>query len=114
MAHESSSRETKPGPDAIWAPWRLPYLESIDDDKPASPPDNKPGSQPSTGCFLANYWASPEDDERNHVIVRTDAGMILLNAYPYANGHLLVALGDGRPRLLDYEPAQRAVLWELV
>ena len=40
--------------------------------------------------------------------------MILLNGFPYANGHLLVALGDGRPRLLDYEPEQRAELWRLV
>ena len=38
-------------------------------------------------------------------------GLILLNRYPYANGHLLVALGDARPRLLDYEPTQRAALW---
>jgi ATP adenylyltransferase len=40
--------------------------------------------------------------------------MILLNKFPYANGHLLVALGDPRPTLLDYEPAQRAHLWALV
>ncbi|HVZ93890.1 MAG TPA: HIT domain-containing protein, partial [Phycisphaerales bacterium] len=41
-------------------------------------------------------------------------GMILLNKYPYANGHLLVCLGDGRPRLMDYEEGQRAELWSLV
>ncbi|NBV63399.1 MAG: HIT domain-containing protein [Planctomycetes bacterium] len=28
--------------------------------------------------------------------------------------HLLVALGDARPRLLDYTPAQRAAFWKLV
>jgi len=39
--------------------------------------------------------------------------MILLNRFPYANGHLLVALGQGRPRLLDYEPEQRRDLWML-
>lgn len=41
-------------------------------------------------------------------------GLILLNRYPYANGHLLVCLGEGRPRLLDYDEAQRAELWSLV
>lgn len=40
--------------------------------------------------------------------------MILLNAYPYSNGHLLVALGTPRPGLLDYDPDQRAALWRLV
>src|SRR5262245_65250801 len=38
----------------------------------------------------------------------------MLNAYPYANGHLLVALGEARPTLLDYTPEQRAALWRLV
>jgi ATP adenylyltransferase len=41
-------------------------------------------------------------------------GMILLNAYPYVGGHLLVALGDGRPKLADYTPEQQQELWSLV
>jgi ATP adenylyltransferase len=40
--------------------------------------------------------------------------MILLNQFPYAGGHLRVALGDPRPRLMDYDDAQRAHLWRLV
>ena len=39
---------------------------------------------------------------------------ILHDGPPYANGHLLVALGEGRPTLLDYTPDQRAALWRLV
>ncbi len=66
-----------------------------------------------SGSFLLDYWRDPGSDEKNHIIVRTDHGLILLNAFPYANGHLLVALGDARPTLLDYEPAQRAQMWEL-
>lgn len=98
------------GHDAIWAPWRLEYLESIDDEPP--PPVSKP-SGPEPACFLDDYWNNPHNDQRNHVIVRTDLGMILLNAYPYANGHLLVALGRGLPRLLDYSAKERAALWSL-
>lgn len=100
------------GPDAVWAPWRLPYLESLgSENAPAA--GRPPGLSPS-GSFLADYWAAPQRDEANHVIVRTDRGMILLNKYPYANGHLLVALGDARPSLLDYDQDQRAALWALV
>ena len=95
-------------PPAIWAPWRLGYLESLDEQGPP------PRKDSPTGCFLSDYWRTPQDDEANHVIVRSDQGMILLNAYPYANGHLLVALGEGRPTLLDYAPPQRAELWRLV
>ena len=64
--------------------------------------------------FLLGIWSRPQDDGPNHVIARTAEGMILLNRYPYANGHLLVALGEGRPSLIDYEPAQRSAFWKLV
>ncbi|MGH7244919.1 MAG: HIT domain-containing protein [Phycisphaerales bacterium] len=91
------------GPASLHAPWRQEYIESIDDKKPA----------PGSVSFLHDYWQHPERDESNHVVVRTDSGMILLNMYPYAGGHLLVALGEPRPALLDYSADQRAALWKL-
>ncbi|MCA3005640.1 MAG: HIT family protein [bacterium] len=104
----------------LFAPWRLEYLEStVEADKaqaaqpvpPSACASAHPVSDPPS--FLLDYWQSPQDDVRNHVVVRTGLGMILLNAYPYSNGHLLVALGEPRPRLLDYSAAQRAALWQL-
>ncbi len=97
------------GPTALQAPWRLEYLEALGEkEKLAGPPTA------SSGSFLHDYWRDPANDAANHVIVRGTHGMILLNAFPYANGHLLVALGEARPTLLDYDPAQRAALWSLV
>lgn len=97
------------GPKALQAPWRLEYLERLGKaEKTSGPP--KPGS----GSFLADFWAAPDLDQPNLVIFRDAHGMILLNRYPYANGHLLVALGEARPTLLDYDPPQRAALWRLV
>lgn len=64
--------------------------------------------------FLADYWSTPDRDAANLVVHRDEHGMILLNRYPYAGGHLLVALGDGRPALLDYPCPARRALWELV
>ncbi|MAY75665.1 MAG: HIT family hydrolase [Phycisphaerae bacterium] len=106
-------------PAAIWAPWRLAYLEStVEADPtpaaPSSPPPPTSDAPPPSASFLRQYWLSPAEDEPNHVLIRDEHGMIMLNRYPYANGHLLVALGDARPRLLDYEPEQRAALWALV
>lgn len=97
------------GPPAIQAPWRLAYLEGVDaKEKSAGPPAI------GSGSFLLDYWNDPSRDAENHVIVRTDKGLILLNAFPYSNGHLLVALGEARPTLLDYELSQREALWKLV
>jgi len=108
-----------PAPDSIWAPWRLKYLESFAEETGSSPEGAAasaatPKDEREHVSFLAAYWNDPASDEHNHVIVRTEDGMIMLNKYPYANGHLLVALGDARPRLLDYTPEQRGRLWELV
>ncbi len=104
------------GPDAIWAPWRMAYLEeAFDEDHPDSEPDNQPSSTPKpSGSFLLDYWNQPEQDRAHHVLIRNDHGLIMLNKYPYSNGHLLVALGDARPSLTDYAPEQRAELWKLV
>lgn len=100
------------GPAAIWAPWRLQYLEAMDE--PAKPVPATPTPPATPPSFLAEYWAAPHLDGAHHVLLRDHHGMILLNKYPYANGHLLVALGEPRPSLTDYTPDQRAALWRLV
>jgi len=100
------------GPDRLWAPWRLDYLESLGDEPAATTPETK--APRALGGFLAEYWGHPEEDAANHVVLRTDRGMVLLNRYPYANGHLLVALGEPRPRLLDYDAESRSAFWGLV
>lgn len=94
---------------ALQAPWRLGYLDAMDKKEKSSGPPHA-----TSGSFLRDYWLAPQDDFKNHVIVRAPDGLILLNAYPYSNGHLLVALGEPAPRLLDYTPAKRARLFELV
>ncbi len=109
-------RADKPGPDpplgppTVQAPWRQEYLDALGESEAASGPPKTDGS---TGSFLLDYWLNPAADQKNHVVVRTADGIILLNRFPYAGGHLLVALGDARPTLLDYAPEQRAKLWAL-
>ena len=62
----------------LWAPWRLAYIASV---KPPSAGDP---------CFLCQGLAEQED--RRHLIVRrTPLSVVVLNRFPYNNGHLLVA-----------------------
>jgi len=91
----------------LWAPWRMQYIEAIKDEPRGAAPA-------PARSFLLEYWEQPHQDPEHFVIERDAHGLILLNLYPFTNGHLLVTLGDPRPRLLDYEPAQREALWRLV
>jgi len=106
----------------LFAPWRQTYMDMLSaDGAPASDTRHAGG-----GSFLGDAWARPDRDAANHVIVRTGTGalrgpdgsvrggLIMLNRYPYANGHLLVCLGEARMRLMEYSEAQRAELWSLV
>ena len=68
----------------IWAPWRLEYVTNLVDTKPGE-------------CFLCQAWTRPDEDEQRLVIHRNEHGMIVLNRYPYTNGHVMVALGAHLP-----------------
>ena len=72
----------------IWTPWRMEFILS---DK-------------TEGCI---FCAKPKEqqDRQNLILYRGQHGFIMLNAYPYSNGHLLVIPYDHRPslELLDDE-----------
>ena len=64
--------------DQLWAPWRLSYVATA--------------KAPAAGdpCFLCAGLA--DDDDRKHLIaLRTPLSVVMLNRFPYNNGHLLVA-----------------------
>lgn len=58
----------------LWAPWRLEYVQAADE-------------QP--GCVFC--LARDGDDEERLVVARGERALVLLNKFPYASGHLLVA-----------------------
>jgi ATP adenylyltransferase len=60
----------------LWAPWRMEYIESLHARTP--------------GCFLCQYAEHPAADERNLVVWRGPRTLVLLNRFPYSNGHALV------------------------
>jgi ATP adenylyltransferase len=61
---------TKP----LWAPWRLEYIGSADEQQ---------------GCVFC--LAVSGDDEERLVVHRGRRALVLLNKFPYASGHLMVA-----------------------
>ena len=61
-------------PKPLWAPWRLEYIRQADE-------------QP--GCIFCT--AAAEDDETALVAHRGERAFALLNKFPYASGHLMIA-----------------------
>ena len=58
----------------LWAPWRLEYIQSADEQE---------------GCVFCR--ALDGDDESGLVVHRGKRAFVVLNKYPYASGHLMVA-----------------------
>jgi len=58
----------------IWAPWRMEYILSEKED----------------GCFLCDLIDS-DPSEDNLLLFKSECAMVLMNRYPYNNGHILVA-----------------------
>lgn len=94
----------------LWAPWRMAYLRELE----ANESDVRASGLSKTSNFLLAAWNDHGNEQAHHVIFRNEYGLIMLNRYPYSNGHLLIALADPRPSLMDYSTEQRAQLWQLV
>jgi ATP adenylyltransferase len=67
--------------ETLWAPWRLDYIKD---------PERKP-EPASDGCFLCRYRDEPGNDPVNFVVLRGATCFVVLNRFPYNNGHLLIA-----------------------
>ncbi len=57
---------------------------------------------------------SPEGDRENLTISQNPQGIVILNRYPYNNGHLLVAPRRHQARLDELSDAEHASLMRLV
>jgi ATP adenylyltransferase len=67
---------------ALYAPWRMDYIKSL---VQKDPKDNT--------CFLCEAAAAADESSQRERLVlwQTDLVVVLLNRFPYANGHLLIA-----------------------
>ncbi|HTY08467.1 MAG TPA: HIT domain-containing protein [Candidatus Edwardsbacteria bacterium] len=61
----------------LWAPWRMAYITGIDGPK-------------DTGCI---FCVKPKQrrDEANRILLRGKKAFVMMNIFPYNNGHLMIA-----------------------
>ena len=82
----------------LWAPWRMEYIHSLGD-----------GSNDE--CFLCRTRTQTEQDAENLVLWRSSAVLVLLNRFPYASGHTLIAPST---HVASLDECDDAVLLELM
>ena len=83
----------------IWAPWRLAYVKHAAKDEEAE-------------CIFCAKPAS-DDDEANLIVHRGRRCFVILNLFPYTNGHLMVAPYDHLGSIADLDPETSAELMAL-
>jgi ATP adenylyltransferase len=77
----------------LWAPWRLEYIRGPKDDE----------------CIFCRAIAS-DDDEKYYVVHRGERSFVILNAFPYNNGHVMIAPNVHEPTI---EPLDDPTLLEM-
>jgi len=99
----------------LWAPWRLAYVSG----ETAAPAEKQvprelpllPGADPE--CFLCRAVAD-SDDKGNRLVERSDLSLVILNRFPYNNGHLLIAPRVHKGRLDELTAAEQLDLQRLI
>ena len=68
--------------DRLWAPWRMQYV--------AAHKDQAAGFAGSgSGCIFCEK-PGEDDDATNLIVHRGELAYVILNGYPYNNGHVMV------------------------
>ncbi len=86
---------------AIWAPWRVEYFEQP-----------RTGEGSAGGDFLTAA-AQSADDAAHLVVLRRKCAFLLMNRYPYSNGHLMAVPYRKVPELSDLADNEKLELWSL-
>jgi ATP adenylyltransferase len=80
----------------LWAPWRIKYILGKKE-----------------GCIFCDKVKENKDKE-NYVLLRGKNGFVMLNTFPYNNGHLMVAPYKHVPDLEGLEENELGELMGLV
>ena len=82
----------------LYTPWRFKYISM---------------SEAQEGCFFCLAAAEPENDERL-VVWQGDRFLVILNRYPYTNGHLMVAPLAHVADPASSDAPSRAEFWPII
>ncbi|MBN2709154.1 MAG: HIT domain-containing protein [Calditrichaceae bacterium] len=59
----------------LWAPWRMEYIKSAVEEQP--------------GCIFCEF-PKQNNDQANLILYRSKKSFVIMNKFPYNNGHIMV------------------------
>ncbi len=83
--------------DILYSPWRIKYILSEKEKK----------------CIFC-LKPSNKDDEKNLILFRSDLSFVIINTFPYNNGHLMVVTNNHVSSLNDLNDIQLNDLFKIV
>lgn len=89
--------------DHLWNGWRSDYVRG-----------GSVTSERGEGSVFSRILASGLPDEETHIVHRGENVFVVLNAFPYSSGHLLVLPVREVPDLVDLSEAEAGELWRTV
>ena len=89
----------------IDASWRGEYIAQATAAEVAGPVE---------GCVFCSILAGGRPDEQTHIVHRGDAVIVILNAYPYTSGHVMVMPRRHVGGLDELDIDEHRELWGLV
>ena len=93
--------------DRLWNGWRSDYVSSLGAE------EDEFGDQAAASVFTRILESGLSDEEAN-IVHRGERCFVILNAFPYGTGHLLVLPYREVARLEQLDPGETAELWATV
>lgn len=83
----------------LWAPWRMQYIQGID--------------KRDDSCVFCTK-PSQDDDRNNLILYRGKKTFVLMNLFPYNNGHLMVIPYQHTSDILCIDEETTIEMWDLL
>jgi ATP adenylyltransferase len=81
----------------LWAPWRMQYIQAID--------------KQEDGCIFCTK-PKQDTDRDNLILWRGEHCFVIMNRYPYSNGHLLIVPYQHTSHIEDIDDTISSELWK--
>ena len=86
----------------LWSPWRSEYIESFK------------SNAADDGCIFCTAVKQEVADEESLLVYKGKLSFIVLNLYPYNNGHLMIVPNRHICKLSDLTPDENAEIMHLI